>query len=177
MARPNFHLSAGTAESTGLPDQSVDVVTAGQAFHWFQHAQARAEFDRICKSGGHICLFWNTRRNPVNEGDGFLKGYNALVARYDQDGSERLVQTTSTGEGQQLADFFGAAGFHTREIPNPQMLDWEQFMARLMSASYLPLPGDVTYEPMMAEARALFAEYQADGRVLLPYVTEVYWGS
>ncbi len=173
--RPNFHLSDGTAEATGLSDRSVDVVIAGQAFHWFKHAAARAEFDRICKSGGHICLFWNTRRNPVSEGDGFLKAYNALVGRYDLDGSERLVQTTSTGEGQQLADFFGVMGFHTREISNQQMLGWEQFMARLMSASYLPLPGDTTYEPMIADARALFTKHQADGRVMLPYVTEVYW--
>src|SRR5947209_11876909 len=44
---PNFHSVDGRAEATGLPDASVDFVTAGQAFHWFDAQGARAEFSRI----------------------------------------------------------------------------------------------------------------------------------
>src|SRR5687767_9761581 len=32
---PNYHSIAGTAEDTTLPDQSIDLIVAGQAFHWF----------------------------------------------------------------------------------------------------------------------------------------------
>src|SRR5215211_3769159 len=32
---PNFCSVTGTAENTALPDASVDLVVAGQAFHWF----------------------------------------------------------------------------------------------------------------------------------------------
>ncbi|MEZ6068718.1 MAG: hypothetical protein R3C10_00320 [Pirellulales bacterium] len=35
-----MHISAGTAEATGLPAASADLVTAGQAFHWFDAKRA-----------------------------------------------------------------------------------------------------------------------------------------
>ena len=34
----------GSAEATTLDDASVDFVTAGQAFHWFDQTAARREF-------------------------------------------------------------------------------------------------------------------------------------
>jgi SAM-dependent methyltransferase len=43
---------AGTAEATTLPDGSVDLVSAGQAFHWFDRERTREEFRRILKPGG-----------------------------------------------------------------------------------------------------------------------------
>jgi SAM-dependent methyltransferase len=171
--QPNLRLLDASAETTTLPDQHCDWVIAGQAFHWFDHARARAEFDRIRKPGGRICLFWNTRVESAD--DAFLVGYNALVTRFDQDGGEKLVKGTSTDEGQELTTFFGPGGFHTHHLPNAQQLDWAHLSARLLSASYLPLPGDAAYEPMMTEARALFDQHQADGQVILHYVTEVYW--
>ncbi len=36
---PLFRSVEGSAESTTLPDASVDIITAGQAFHWFDPAQ------------------------------------------------------------------------------------------------------------------------------------------
>src|SRR3954465_7534109 len=38
---------AGSAESTTLPNASVDFVTVAQAFHWLDHARAKTEFARI----------------------------------------------------------------------------------------------------------------------------------
>ena len=48
---PNFTSIDGTAEATTLPDQSVEVITAGQAFHWFDREPTRREFVRILKPG------------------------------------------------------------------------------------------------------------------------------
>ena len=39
----------GSAEATTLDDSSVDFVTAGQAFHWFEPEATRREFSRILK--------------------------------------------------------------------------------------------------------------------------------
>jgi ubiquinone/menaquinone biosynthesis C-methylase UbiE len=44
----------GRAEATTLPEQSVDFVTAGQAFHWFDRKKAKAEFSRILKARGWV---------------------------------------------------------------------------------------------------------------------------
>ena len=40
---PRFTSIDGRAEATGLPDASVDLVIAGQAFHWFDTATTRVE--------------------------------------------------------------------------------------------------------------------------------------
>ncbi len=46
----------GRAEETGLADASVDVVTAGQCWHWFDRAAAAAECARILAPGGHLVI-------------------------------------------------------------------------------------------------------------------------
>ena len=62
---PNFSAIDGSAEATGLADESVDLITAAQAFHWFDKSAARQEFERILKSGGRVALIWNRRpRRP-----------------------------------------------------------------------------------------------------------------
>src|SRR5690606_11903763 len=60
-SEPNFTSIDGTAESTTLRDSSVDLVTAAQAFHWFDPKPTRAEFARILKPSGRIVLIWNER--------------------------------------------------------------------------------------------------------------------
>src|SRR5262249_16727126 len=42
-----FHSVAARAESTTLENASVDAITAGQAFHWFDRENTRHEFARI----------------------------------------------------------------------------------------------------------------------------------
>ncbi|MCW5625403.1 MAG: class I SAM-dependent methyltransferase, partial [Burkholderiales bacterium] len=59
---PAFVAVEGSAETTTLPDATIDVVTAAQAFHWFDRIRARAEFARILKPGGWVVLIWNDRR-------------------------------------------------------------------------------------------------------------------
>src|ERR1039457_822300 len=64
----------GRAETTTLPDRRAGLVSAGQAFHWFDSDAARAEFLRILEPGGWVALVWNERL--VSEG--FLADYEAL---------------------------------------------------------------------------------------------------
>jgi ubiquinone/menaquinone biosynthesis C-methylase UbiE len=49
LGEPRFESKNGRAEATGLADASVDLVTAAQAFHWFEPSAARAEFVRILR--------------------------------------------------------------------------------------------------------------------------------
>jgi ubiquinone/menaquinone biosynthesis C-methylase UbiE len=45
-----------SAEHTGLPGQSADVVSAGQCWHWFNRPRAIAEVARILKPGGVLLI-------------------------------------------------------------------------------------------------------------------------
>ncbi|AHH96133.1 hypothetical protein GCM10010174_43340 [Kutzneria viridogrisea] len=47
----------GTAERTGLPDACADVVTAGQALHWFDPDRALPEVARLLRPGGVFAAF------------------------------------------------------------------------------------------------------------------------
>ena len=53
---PNLTSVAGTAEDTTLVTRSVDLVVAGQAFHWFDATRSRGEFARILRAGGWVAL-------------------------------------------------------------------------------------------------------------------------
>ena len=50
---------AGTAEQIPLPDESVDAVFIGQAWHWFDIPRAVAEIHRVLRPGGVIAPMWN----------------------------------------------------------------------------------------------------------------------
>jgi SAM-dependent methyltransferase len=60
-----FTSVAWTAEATTLDDASVDFVTAGQAFHWFDPERARTEFARTLKPEGWVAFEWNLRRKDA----------------------------------------------------------------------------------------------------------------
>jgi ubiquinone/menaquinone biosynthesis C-methylase UbiE len=45
-----------TAEATGFGDHTLDIVTAGQCWHWFKRDEAAKEARRILKAGGHIVI-------------------------------------------------------------------------------------------------------------------------
>jgi SAM-dependent methyltransferase len=60
-AWPGLLVKKGTAEETGLMKESVDFVSAGRAFHWFDAARAGQEFRRILRLGGWVVLVSNSR--------------------------------------------------------------------------------------------------------------------
>jgi SAM-dependent methyltransferase len=167
---PNFCSVAGTAEATTLPDTSVDLVVAGQAFHWFDPPRARVEFRRILRLGGSVALMWNTRRLDTSP---FLRAYEALLQRFGTD--YREVVHTNVDQAT-LARFFGPGRFKALKVDNEQLFDREGLRGRLRSSSYTPTPGHPNFEPMMAELDRLFDTFNESARVRFEYDTEVYVG-
>lgn len=55
--RTPHRVRAGTSEETGVESASADVVTAGQAMHWFDPERALPEIARILRRGGVLCAF------------------------------------------------------------------------------------------------------------------------
>src|SRR5579872_6213874 len=51
-SRPGFISIDGTAEATTLPPSSIDLIIAGQAFHWFDPIPTKKEFHRILRPQG-----------------------------------------------------------------------------------------------------------------------------
>jgi ubiquinone/menaquinone biosynthesis C-methylase UbiE len=56
----------GSAEATGLPDGSVDLVSMASSLHWADFEKACEEFQRILRPGGVFCALWNPRFIEAN---------------------------------------------------------------------------------------------------------------
>ncbi|MGH2977052.1 MAG: class I SAM-dependent methyltransferase [Gaiellaceae bacterium] len=76
-AVPEVEAHEGSAESIPVPGESVDAAFAGQAFHWFDRAQALPELHRVIRPGGGLALLWNwwDERDPLQRELGELIGY------------------------------------------------------------------------------------------------------
>jgi SAM-dependent methyltransferase len=163
-----FHSVAGTAEQTTLPDASIDLITAGQAFHWFDRQRARAEFRRILKPGGCTVLFWNRRDVSSTP---FARDYEALLLRFGTDYEQ--IRHDRLGP-EEIGAFLGS--FEQAGLEYEQLLDYEGLKGRLLSSSYTPSAADPRREAMLRELRALFDRHQQDNRVTLHYDTDIFIG-
>lgn len=170
QSESGFASVAATAESTTLAPTSVDLITAGQAFHWFDQRACRIEFARILKPKGCVALVWNER---LTESTPFLADYEKLLrsqARdYDQVKHSRVDEAV-------IRDFFHPAPFEKIETPNEQDFDLPGLVGRALSSSYVPNPGQPGYERFVAELERIFDAHAKAGRVSFYYQTRLYLG-
>lgn len=159
----------GTAEQTKLPDASIDMIIAGQAFHWFDAAKTKIEFRRISKPHTHCILIWNERLVT----SGFEKEYEQLLLKYATDYKE--VDHRNVSE-QKIAEFFAPNDFLLKVFPNQQIFNFEGIEGRLLSSSYVPDETHQNFPSMIAALQKLFDEYEVNNNVQFNYDTKVYIG-
>lgn len=161
---PNFVSIHSSAENTSLLSNSIDLITAGQAFHWFNVEKTRTEFKDILKSDGYIVLIWNNRRKT---GEGFSSQYEKLISKYGTDYKQVRKNEKNVDE------FFQ----YEKEIfYNYQDLNFEGLKGRLLSASYIPLEGNPRHNKMINELLKIFEKYKQNGKIRIEYDTEIYYG-
>ncbi|MGB0372876.1 MAG: class I SAM-dependent methyltransferase [Opitutales bacterium] len=170
LARYNkFESMDGTAETTGLPRDSCDLIICGQAFHWFNIPQARQEWQRILAPGGSVVLIWNERDTHSS----FLSDYEQFLHVHAKSYSEvnhRNIETST------IKTFFAPGPLEIREFPNHQFFDFPSLLGRYMSSSYAYTARDPEFEEAMKSLRELFDIHQVNDRVRFEYQTRVYCG-
>ena len=65
-AAPEARILDGAAEAIPLEDDSVDLITVAQAWHWVDPERATAEAARVLRPGGTLALIWNKRDERVD---------------------------------------------------------------------------------------------------------------
>lgn len=146
----------GSAEATGLPDQSVDIVAAFQAFHWFDPEAALAEFRRIARHRIVSVQYEHEDSDPASlEFDRLLRVYSL-----DDSGSLRrhALETFAAYSGSQLR-----TSILTVEWP----LKREELFGYVDSISFLPRDGEAAVA-LRADVDRLFETFARGETVSLP---------
>jgi len=172
----NFRSVNGRAEATTLEESSVDLVTAAQAYHWFDRASAHAEMKRILRKRretqklGTIALIWNDRDSTHTA---FTVAFENALRRFCPDYA--TLQGTSSMP-KAFDELFGQGNYWRIELRHAQALDCDALVARAMSTSYAPREGTKDREELVNELKAIFEAYEEAGSVHLHYRCVVICG-
>lgn len=164
---PRVSFQPGTAEQTGLGDESVHIVTCCQAFHWFNAPLALAEFSRILPPGGRVALLWN----DWDLDDPSTGAYYQII---------RAVATRAIdhrNHNQSLSAVHGRSEFsRVRHLnfSHGQTLALPEVVGRSLSSSYMPKQGRA-YLQFLDTIAAWHQTWAAnDGMATLKYATNLY---
>ena len=174
--RNMFHSVPAEAEDTRIDDETVDLVVAAQAFHWFDLEAAREEFERILQPPGRVALLWNLRDRDGSE---FMEELESLIETYAEEYDE--VVGTYESQTERLEEFFGGAEaegtYEHRSFEHSQQVGKHGLMGLVTSFSYMPRPNAEDFGDLMGELQDLFDRHAEAGSVEILYDTELYFGT
>lgn len=159
---PGARSLEGGAEAIPLADGSADVVTAAQAFHWFDHTVALREIARVLRPQGVLALVWNMRDDAAP----WMERLNALL------GAERIDYDGYPSEIVAESRLFSPAEHTTFAFE--QHVDRRTLGELVLSRSYVAtLPPDER-AGLLAEIDQLYDEVTDEDGLTVPYVTHAF---
>lgn len=141
------------AEATGLPDAFAEIVTIGQAVHWFDPEPARREIRRILKPGGWLTMVWNI---PTNAELG--KALSSVLTVENGVMPVHLAPSIDTP----LAFYFCGEPSQSLSFPFTYRQDWETFLGGHISGSNMPDPDNLRYPAFERGMREVFDQFSID---------------
>jgi SAM-dependent methyltransferase len=161
-AAPAARAVLARAEDIPLPSSSVDVVIAGQAYHWFDHDRALPEIARVLRPGGVVALVWNV-------GDTRVPWVKKVFA---------MVQLESDSKGEDpfaKSDIFVLT--EQTSIKHWQPYRKDTLTGFVASTSYVATLPESERLAVLDEAARLYDSYERgpDG-LLMPWVANCYRG-
>jgi SAM-dependent methyltransferase len=142
---PQADTLAGTAEELPLADGSVDAVTVGAAFHWFDQDRALTEIARVLRAPGVLGLL----------GNGFDTSSSPWVARVREIlGPPALERRGHWPSGEVLGSRF--ADVEEREFPHEQRVDRASLRDLAVSRSSLAILSTSERESVLASLDRLW---------------------
>jgi ubiquinone/menaquinone biosynthesis C-methylase UbiE len=154
---PSVEVLAGSAEELPVPDASFDVLTAAQAFHWFDLDRALPEARRVLRPGGGIALLWN----EWSDEDELTHALNRIVRR------RRPGEILGTGEEHPLTSSNLFENRELRKFEHMEELDPETVVERVSSVSAIVNLPPSDRDRVLRDVRALVG----DGPVSFHLVT------
>ncbi len=166
----NFKSVCGYADSTGLPNLSVDFITAAQSFHWFDAEKFKAECRRILKPNGKIALIWNMRSMD----DSLNRDWHSVFKEFCPEFHGFSNGISENDDKIRL--FFDS--FEKTEFQSPIPMDKTAFLQRSLSSSYSLTEKDDNFKEYTDELNRIFNLYcDNTGTVSIKNKTTLYVGS
>jgi SAM-dependent methyltransferase len=167
--QPAFISVDGTAEATTLPDHSVDLITVGQAIHWFEPEAAFREFCRIIKPEGWLAtLFHKVENQEFFEA---VRPFSTVEYGWDPNPSPKPRY------GDSHVDFyFGTGNGLKRHFPQVWRESWEIFLGAILSDSHSPDDTHPAFPKLVSALRGAFDHLSKDGYVEVLGGTELILG-
>lgn len=167
---PFFFSINGTAENTTLENASVDLVSVGSAYHWFNSDLFNAECKRILKTDG-IFFALNNARDYLDE---FTIRQHSLCQKYcdNYTSLKHGIDKSVEGYSELLGDNLNYAEFYY-----PIEYTKNEFVQRSMSSSYAPQLNTDNYNKYLSELNFLLNEFYPNTDVVsISNKTIVHWG-
>jgi SAM-dependent methyltransferase len=156
-----FTVIEGSAESTGLPDESVAMVAVGRALHWFEVDAALGEFRRILKPRGWVLVLACGRKEDGREENiAFKKLMQAYTGR-------DVILDPLLAVYRHLDALFAGGRFHHAETGGEMQFDWDGLRGLTLSLSHAPMPDSAAFPKFEAELRGFFDRFEQNGRVTM----------
>lgn len=166
---PKVEFREGTAEATNLTDESVDLITCFQAFHWFNPEPTLFEFHRILKPTGRLAVIWNNR----DLSDEFTQEYSKIISEISQ--KHPAESRMKSVEPLLQTNYF--VNVREYNVASNQKLDLTGLIGRATSSSYIPREGEA-YEELISQLQSLHQRFcDQDGFVRIVYDTSVHMGT
>ena len=166
---PGFISVDGTASHTGIAE-TVDAITAAQAFHWFDAEAFHKECLRILRPGGKIFLIWNLRVPDSDITNACREVFRRFCPRFVD------FNTGMKEDDPKIYDFFDR-NCEKVIFDNPLWFDEALFVERYLSSSYSLREGEEGYDASIQAVRDIFTHFSSDGLVQLPNRAICYGGS
>lgn len=167
---PAVTAMSGTAEALPLDDASVDAVTVGQAFHWFDGDAALAEIHRVLRPAGRLGLIWNVKDESVD----WVRLLGEIIEPYR--GSAPRVASGAWKDAFERTELFSP--LERARFSFVHEVDEETVVARAGSISFIAALAPRVRERVLAQVRELVTTHpETRGRQVFPlrYRTGVYW--
>jgi SAM-dependent methyltransferase len=165
-----FSVIEGSAERTGLPSASMEMVAAGRALHWFDVDAALREFRRILKPRGWVAILACGRTEDGREEN--LAYKKMLQAHTGRDlYLDPLLQVY-----EQMDTLFAGGQFFHAEVSSEMHLCWDELRGLTLSLSHAPMPGFAAFSAFEIELRGFFDRFEQNSQIAMSTRTWVNAG-
>lgn len=170
QSNSDIHFFENIAEDLPFDNDSFNLITVGQAVHWFDRPKFYPEMLRILVKGGTLALIENNRSWQT---DTFFAKYEDLLEAHSPNYSRHYRNSNYAAEMTE-ADFQNVT---THECIWQRVMTKAQFIDMSCSSSKMAAARKATDDAVLVDLNRLIAEFvDKNGNLRIDYVTRIVSG-